>query len=160
MLPVSTSSPIFAARSLPIPGRARRWASVREATGVGSWATVSDAFRYARILKGFSPLISSRSPISASTRAMARFSLTRRGGCRGASRRARCGTRGFSRPRRRGGRGGRGHARREPLAVLPLFSDLTSNGGPVAALERGAHRGGNVADAAEAGLHVAVAVDV
>ena len=37
--------------------------------------TVSAALRYARILNGFSPLISRRSPISASTRAMARLSM-------------------------------------------------------------------------------------
>src|SRR5262245_8137372 len=39
----------------------------------------SDAFRYARILKGFSFLISSRSPISASVLAIARLSTRRRG---------------------------------------------------------------------------------
>ena len=38
---------------------------------------VSDAFRYARILNGFSFLISSRSAISEKMRAMARFSMTR-----------------------------------------------------------------------------------
>ena len=66
---------ILPARSLPMPG-------MREALGGGQvrrpasprCAMVSAALRYARILNGFSPLISSRSPISASTRAMARLS--------------------------------------------------------------------------------------
>src|SRR5258708_14857003 len=75
MAPVSTSSPIFAARSFPTPCSSRRSADVRPATRRVSWATVSAAFRYARILKGFSPLISRRSPISARMRAIARLSI-------------------------------------------------------------------------------------
>ena len=47
-----------------MPGSSRRSAGVRPATRRVSWATVSAAFRYARILNGFSPLISRRSPIS------------------------------------------------------------------------------------------------
>ena len=45
------------------------------ATRSGWCAMVSEALRYARILNGFSFLISSRSPISASTRAIARLSM-------------------------------------------------------------------------------------
>ena len=47
-----------------------------------AWAIVSDAFRYARILKGFSLLISSRSAISEKMRAMARFSMSHRNDAR------------------------------------------------------------------------------
>src|SRR5258708_22249962 len=75
LAPVSTSSPIFAARSFPMPCSSRRSADVRPATRRVSWATVSAAFRYARILKGFSPFISRRSPISARMRAIARLSI-------------------------------------------------------------------------------------
>src|SRR3954463_8565786 len=60
--------------SFPMPGRSRRSAALSEATRRVSCATVSLALRYARILKGFSPLISRRSPISARTRAIARLS--------------------------------------------------------------------------------------
>ena len=47
-----------------------------------AWAIVSDAFRYARILNGFSLLISSRSAISEKMRAMARFSMSHRNDAR------------------------------------------------------------------------------
>ena len=53
------------------------------------WAIVSDALRYARILNGFSLLISRRSAISASMRAMARLSTRahrRRRACRASTR--------------------------------------------------------------------------
>ena len=56
------------ARQCPQP------ASSSAATAVGSAVTVSAALRYARILKGLSPRISSRSPISNSRRAMAALS--------------------------------------------------------------------------------------
>ena len=52
--------------------RLRRTARPR----LGKCAIVSAAFRYARILNGFSLLISSRSPISARTRASARLSMS------------------------------------------------------------------------------------
>ena len=61
----------------PGPCRCRGWHGVLVAPcrrpGSRGAAIVSAAFRYARILKGFSFLISRRSPISASTRAMARL---------------------------------------------------------------------------------------
>src|SRR5436190_17083082 len=56
-----------AARSLPIPGIARSCVSFMRATASPVVAMVSAAERYARILKAFSPLISSRSAISPST---------------------------------------------------------------------------------------------
>src|SRR5688572_9472911 len=58
-----------------MPGSARRSPGVRSATRSGWCAMVSAALRYARILNGFSFLISRRSPISASTRATARLSI-------------------------------------------------------------------------------------
>ena len=64
------------------PCRCRECASRSAGGQVGDalaeWAIVSAALRYARILNGFSLLISRRSPISAKTRAMARLSTTRR----------------------------------------------------------------------------------
>src|SRR5687767_4774899 len=58
-----------------MPGMARSCSSVRYASLSVACAIVSDAFRYARILNGFSLLISSRSAISEKMRAMARFSM-------------------------------------------------------------------------------------
>src|SRR5262245_38575784 len=62
-----------------MPGMARSSSSPRYASLSVACAIVSDAFRYARILTGFSLLISRRSAISAKMRAMARFSMSRRG---------------------------------------------------------------------------------
>ena len=60
------------------PGCASRSAGGSSAIASPTCAIVSAALRYARILNGFSPLISSRSPISARTRAMARLSSAHR----------------------------------------------------------------------------------
>ena len=46
------------------------------------------------------------------------------------------------------------------LAVLPFGGDVAADRRPVAALERRAHRDGDVADAREAALDLAIAVDV
>src|SRR5262245_11570335 len=61
--------------SLPMPERPSRSAGDRSATRSAVWTIVSEAFRYARILNGFSALISRRSPISARTLAIARLSI-------------------------------------------------------------------------------------
>jgi hypothetical protein len=53
-----------------MPGISRSWLSSSRATASGHAAIVSDAPRYALILNAFSPLISSRSAISANTRAI------------------------------------------------------------------------------------------
>src|SRR5687767_9340590 len=53
-----------------MPGRSRSCASSSRDTASGHAAIVSAAPRYARILNAFSPLISSRSAISANTRAI------------------------------------------------------------------------------------------
>src|SRR5688572_9597117 len=50
-----------------MPGNARSWESSMRATGSPHADRVSAAVRYARILNAFSPLISSRSAISAKT---------------------------------------------------------------------------------------------
>src|SRR5687767_14779353 len=73
-VPVSASSLMRAERSFPMPGSPRSWASVSPATCSPEVCTTSAADRYARILKAFSPLISSRSAMSDSTRAMAALS--------------------------------------------------------------------------------------
>src|SRR5512146_2034882 len=57
-----------------MPGRASSAAGDSPATGSASSSIVSAAVRYARILKGFSFLISRRSAISARIRAIARLS--------------------------------------------------------------------------------------
>src|SRR5262245_56619947 len=57
-----------------MPGSARSCPSSRGETGSPHVLIVSAAVRYARILKAFSPLISSRSAISANTRAIWRLS--------------------------------------------------------------------------------------
>ena len=73
--PVSASSRDPAGQIAgPMPGSSRSAAVSSDATGSAQALTVSAPFRYARILKGFSPLISSRSAISASTRATAMLS--------------------------------------------------------------------------------------
>src|SRR5581483_5183394 len=54
----------------------------------------------------------------------------------------------------------RRHARCEAFAVLPLDGDLASDFVPVAALERGAHGDGGIANPFEAVEDVPVAVDV
>ena len=64
-VPVSASSRIFAARSLPTPGIVRSCCASMRATASGQVAMTSAAERYARILNAFSPLISSRSAICA-----------------------------------------------------------------------------------------------
>src|SRR3989454_4766961 len=56
--------------------------------------------------------------------------------------------------------GRRRHARREPLAVLPLGGDLPADFAPVTALQRRTHGDPDVADALEAIEGVAVALDV
>src|SRR6266851_469466 len=53
-----------AARSLPMPGISRKAAASSAARSCGWLAAMSAALRYARILKGLSFLISSRSAIS------------------------------------------------------------------------------------------------
>src|SRR5258705_7645708 len=73
-VPVSASSRIFFARSLPMPGRSSSCFSSMRATGSAHALIVSAAERYARILKTFSPLISRRSAISAKTCAIGRLS--------------------------------------------------------------------------------------
>ena len=66
--PVSASSRIFAARSLPMPGQLAQLRLVEARDRLRPHAaTMSAALRYARILNGFSPLISSRSAISPRT---------------------------------------------------------------------------------------------
>src|SRR5688572_18580 len=57
---------------------ARSCSSFRYASVSVACAIVSDAFRYARILNGFSLLISSKSAISEKMCAMARFSMCHR----------------------------------------------------------------------------------
>src|SRR3954469_19034427 len=74
MRPVSAASRIFFARSFPMPEIASSCVSSSSDTRTPACATVSEAFRYARILNGFSPLISSRSPTSANRRASAALS--------------------------------------------------------------------------------------
>src|SRR3989454_8310478 len=56
--------------------------------------------------------------------------------------------------------GRRRHARREPLAVLPLGGDLPADFAPVTALQRRTHGDPDVADALEAIEGVAVALGV
>ena len=161
-------------------------------------ATVSAALRYARILNGFSPLISRRSAISPSTRAIARLSMWRgqssaparesfasRSGSRAAARRRRraprrtavaCGparrsrTGSRRRPRRRPCR--RARPPRAPLRCRSSISGVVTPGAsrfrfshsaaiwrPTSsqslALERLAHRDGDVADPLEARLNAA-----
>ena len=74
---MSASSRIFAARSLPMPGISRSCLSSICATGLSADAAMVSAPRYARILNGFSPLISSRSAISERTCAMAGYPCAR-----------------------------------------------------------------------------------
>ena len=81
----------------------------------------SAALRYARILNGFSFLISSRSPISASTRAMARlFKCVRR---------QRGGRRGSRAAALRSRSGSRGAARRWPASAVRMAG--TASGSPM-----------------------------
>src|SRR5215510_13715664 len=63
-----------AARSLPMPGISRRPRSSSFANSCGWFEAMSAALRYARILNGFSSLISSRSAISRRMRAIAALS--------------------------------------------------------------------------------------
>src|SRR5215204_923194 len=72
----------------------------------------------------------------------------------------RCGRASRSRPGDQGFDRGRGDSRRQLLAVLPLASDRTPDGVPVAAFERFAHVGGGVANTFEAVEDEAVAIDV
>ena len=74
MAPVSISSPIFAAMSLPIPGRSRVVAGERSARRAPQCADRLRRIAIRADLERVVPLISRRSPISARTRAMARFS--------------------------------------------------------------------------------------
>ena len=120
----------MALRSLPMPGMA---AAIRRRSGRRSAprnaTIVSAALRYARILNGFSPLISRRSPISAKTRAMRQVfhdaSSSRHAGLDAASPPTRSGSRGARRrPRRsRGGPRARARARsrqnRQPPPPAP-----------------------------------------
>src|SRR5919201_911772 len=106
---------------------------------------MSAPLRYARILNGLSSLISRRSAISRRIRAMAALSIAVR-------------MRFMPHPqtfRRR-----RCHARRETLAVFPLFGDLAADLVPVMPLERCAHRDCRIANTLEAVEDVAIAVDV
>ena len=73
-VPVSQISRMRSDKSLPMPGHSRSRVASRPATGSGLLATMSAPLRYARILNGFSPLSSSRSAISPSTRAIATLS--------------------------------------------------------------------------------------
>lgn len=73
----------------------------------------------------------------------------------------------FSRPRAGGDGareqvvdGGCGDARRETLAIVPLIGQRLTGGGPVAALQRAAHRAGNVRDAIKCRHDLRIAVDV
>ena len=49
----------------------------------------------------------------------------------------------------------RGDAGRQPLAILPFVRDMTADRRPILALERIAHRHGDIAYPREAGAHVA-----
>ena len=72
--PVSAISRMRAARSLPMPGISRSPVSSSRDSSCGWLATMSAPLRYARILNGFSFLISSRSAISRRMRAIAGLS--------------------------------------------------------------------------------------
>src|SRR5262245_37155746 len=181
-----------AARSLPMPGIARRAGSSSVDTGCGQVAMVSAAVRYARTLNALSPLISSRSAICARTCETILLStrqpvaLEREIEDAGASRRERAAD-GLARRWRTvaeeapaaaraadlGGRGtgcpgardeivdrGRGHARSQPLAIVPLLGNRLAHAVPIALFQRPAHRDGSVTDALEAIEDVPIAIDV
>src|SRR5689334_3989011 len=154
-----------AARSLPMPGISRSPVSSSAARSCGWFDAMSAPLRYARILKGFSSLISSRSAISRRTRAMAALSNPEpfgfdavveqpraAGGERLRNRRLRARDQRVDRRRRDAGC--------EPLPVVPLDGNLPPDPIPVAALERRAHRRRGVADPLEAVEDVAIAVGV
>src|SRR5262249_36725353 len=73
--PVSAISRILEARSLPMPGISRSPVSSSVTRSCGWLDAMSAALRYARILKGFSSLISSRSAISRRIRATPALSI-------------------------------------------------------------------------------------